>query len=1219
MSGAGYAHTSAPAWRKKSLKKVGKVVHHIKSLRLFWESRADLRPQDMTHSWPSQQPPGGGGTERFLYSDSKEGKRHSTQHKQVRSDAPIRMPRVAPHKSMLADDLKLSSDEDDSDKGPHQIASWSEHHNLSGQHTHTHGRRARHSSSGSSGSDSSSESGSSSQRSRSPSPEAQTQPEIPSQPPPLTFSREDPSLTHWQLDKWLEKVHKTRQSDHNSGGGHSSGPGFDSDRVPSPGRYWERDSGLGTRESYSPSQSPVPSPRFDYSPRHSHQSSPGYSPWPSPGISPAPSPVPSVCPSPGASLRISRSPSPLPLHPPRSPSPSLTSAPASPRIASYTQVHQESSRRTTQATFTSSPVRQPKVRPWLPPDHNTQRINDSRQKDSRQPALPQHHSKHNSAHKETPHKPKSQSSESRSKSRSSPAPHQSQSSSRSNLSPKTKTRHSSSTDRSTEHSNRPSDHKSKLSQSLNSKPKPSPTPKLKAATETNSHSVHSSSSRPPPRPAPEISARSLSKPSSRLSPSTKPKTKSREEAVPCTRTSQKDQKPRDREPDLHSRGKAQGRAPVQTTEAQRHRRLAEEQLIRQRWLRSSEEEEEEEERRKEQGEREKKRRRRKEHNAEWQAVQPKQRPHTNSQHQPQTECSAPEREDQKRKKRRRSSEENSSNPGVIDSNPSPPLSPPSPTPVVHPTRQPFASSSSSSSSFSSSSSSESDSEPCRPPNVAKVPADSTSSQRLAPKQKHQQQCRPSELRSNDASPDEGQQHPGKHKLYTLVPFGRTEKSTTVSHRGLRNLVVKIDLSLLARVPNTSEVPNKGSSSSSSASSSAKAKEKTPMKHQYHQDQETGDAKSKRKAENGEAQRESKRSHVHTEKLPAPTHSADTEKQEAHSNNRHNDHHADYIYTKRPLSPLSPPTASKTQHSDQQHTNPPRDRDSTVKKTQIQKARPKIEAECAGVSGNTQPPSGTWSAKEPSYRGTVPYTDVSHHAEYYMHEAKRLKHRADAMVDKLGKAVNYVDAALSFMECGKAMEEGPLEAKSPYTMYAETVELIRYAMRLKSHTGPGARQEDKQLAVLCFRCLALLYWQMFRLKKDHALKYSKALTDYFKTLPKVPHTPPPWNDTTKGNGPPTCISPVGLTGSQLGSSYTYPFINIPHRIHQMAANHLNITNCVLYSYEYWEVADTLAKENKEFFNYLNTLTGPVTLHSSMAHIVQYTRQGLQWIRISANLS
>lgn len=71
--------------------------------------------------------------------------------------------------------------------------------------------------------------------------------------------------------------------------------------------------------------------------------------------------------------------------------------------------------------------------------------------------------------------------------------------------------------------------------------------------------------------------------------------------------------------------------------------------------------------------------------------------------------------------------------------------------------------------------------------------------------------------------------------------------------------------------------------------------------------------------------------------------------------------------------------------------------------------------------------------------------------------------------------------------------------------------------------------------------------------------------------------------SRGNVPSTCISPVGLTGSQPGSSITYPFINIPQRIHQMAANHLNITNSVLYSYEYWEVADTLAKENKGELN------------------------------------
>lgn len=64
-------------------------------------------------------------------------------------------------------------------------------------------------------------------------------------------------------------------------------------------------------------------------------------------------------------------------------------------------------------------------------------------------------------------------------------------------------------------------------------------------------------------------------------------------------------------------------------------------------------------------------------------------------------------------------------------------------------------------------------------------------------------------------------------------------------------------------------------------------------------------------------------------------------------------------------------------------------------------------------------------------------------------------------------------------------------------------------------------------------------------------------------------------------PPASICSVNIMGSHTGSSPS-SVISIPHRIHQMAANHLNITNSVLYSYEYWEVADTLAKENKGEF-------------------------------------
>uniref|UniRef100_A0A8D0FAQ7 AF4/FMR2 C-terminal homology domain-containing protein n=1 Tax=Strix occidentalis caurina TaxID=311401 RepID=A0A8D0FAQ7_STROC len=215
------------------------------------------------------------------------------------------------------------------------------------------------------------------------------------------------------------------------------------------------------------------------------------------------------------------------------------------------------------------------------------------------------------------------------------------------------------------------------------------------------------------------------------------------------------------------------------------------------------------------------------------------------------------------------------------------------------------------------------------------------------------------------------------------------------------------------------------------------------------------------------------------------------------------------------------------------------------------------------------------------------------------------------LEKFGKAVNYADAALSFIECGNAMERDPLEAKSPYTMYSETVELIRYAMRLKNFTGSSATEGDKKLAVLCYRCLSLLYLRMFKLKKDHAMKYSRSLMEYFKVIFILTETPSPMSLSP---------SPVSSAGSSTGtaSSSSAGTITIPQRIHHMAASHVNITNNVLRSYEHWDMADKLTKENKEFFVDLDSVMGPLTQHSSMTNLVRYVRQGLHWLRIEAHL-
>ena len=63
--------------------------------------------------------------------------------------------------------------------------------------------------------------------------------------------------------------------------------------------------------------------------------------------------------------------------------------------------------------------------------------------------------------------------------------------------------------------------------------------------------------------------------------------------------------------------------------------------------------------------------------------------------------------------------------------------------------------------------------------------------------------------------------------------------------------------------------------------------------------------------------------------------------------------------------------------------------------------------------------------------------------------------------------------------------------------------------------------------------------------------------------------------------PSPTGSVGSQGSLSNSNALSPstIVSIPQRIHQMAANHVSITNSILHSYDYWEMADNLAKENR----------------------------------------
>ncbi|XP_072858090.2 AF4/FMR2 family member 1 isoform X3 [Pogona vitticeps] len=244
-------------------------------------------------------------------------------------------------------------------------------------------------------------------------------------------------------------------------------------------------------------------------------------------------------------------------------------------------------------------------------------------------------------------------------------------------------------------------------------------------------------------------------------------------------------------------------------------------------------------------------------------------------------------------------------------------------------------------------------------------------------------------------------------------------------------------------------------------------------------------------------------------------------------------------------------------------------------------------------------------------------------EFHLKEAKRLKHKADAMTDKVEKAFKYLDAALSFIECGIAMESDPHSPKPAYTMFAETIELIKFIMTLKSFADSSTATPEKIFIVFCMRCQAILYMAMFRYKKDTAIKYSRTLNEHFKNSSRITQAPSPC--VARSTGTPSPLSPMpspaGSVSSQTGSSASScgsgSSVTVPHYIPTITSSFVNITSYILYAYDLWEQADVLARKNKKFFSELSAAACTLSLNSSMIELVHYTHHGLQWLRLEPN--
>ncbi|XP_044737573.1 AF4/FMR2 family member lilli isoform X2 [Chrysoperla carnea] len=278
---------------------------------------------------------------------------------------------------------------------------------------------------------------------------------------------------------------------------------------------------------------------------------------------------------------------------------------------------------------------------------------------------------------------------------------------------------------------------------------------------------------------------------------------------------------------------------------------------------------------------------------------------------------------------------------------------------------------------------------------------------------------------------------------------------------------------------------------------------------------------------------------------------------------------------------------------------------------------------------------------------------------YLSEAKRLKHGADRETDVTAQGMQYLEAVLLFLLTGHSMEHDSVSEKAAFTMYKDTLHLIKYIsskFRSQQDNSPQGNIHNK-LAILSLRTQSLLYLKLFKMRKNEAKEYQKMLTEYHqKATLTAPLQPDQLGPVVGGQGTPSPLSPtpspagsVGSVGSQ-SSGYRSdelasrsgvtntsggnnivavggpnsqqqlvaqigPIMPVSLNIHQAMQKQTQHFSYLLSCHDLWEQADLLVLKgkHKEFFIELDQYCRPLTMHSSFKHLVRYVRAGIQRLK------
>uniref|UniRef100_A0A2K5QUR6 ALF transcription elongation factor 1 n=1 Tax=Cebus imitator TaxID=2715852 RepID=A0A2K5QUR6_CEBIM len=450
----------------------------------------------------------------------------------------------------------------------------------------------------------------------------------------------------------------------------------------------------------------------------------------------------------------------------------------------------------------------------------------------------------------------------------------------------------------------------------------------------------------------------------------------------------------------------------------------------------------------------------------------------------------------------------------------------------------------------------------------------------------------------------------------------------------QSLMVKITLDLLSRIP---QPPGKGSRQ-------RKAEDKQPPTGKKHSSEKrSSDSSSKlAKKRKGEAERDCANKKIRLEKEIKPQSSSSSSSSSHKESSKTKSSRPSSESSKKEMLP-PPPVSSSSQkpakpahkrsrrEADTCSQDPPKSASSTKsshKDSSIPKHR-RVEGkgsrsslEHKGSSGDTANPFSVPSLPNGNSKPGKPQVKFDkQQADLHMREAKKLKQKAELMTDKVGKAFKYLEAVLSLIECGIAMESESQASKSAYSVYSETVDLIKFIMSLKSFSDVTAPIQEKIFAVLCMRSQSILNMAMFRCKKDIAIKYSRTLNKHFESSSKVAQAPSPC--IARSTGTPSPLSPMPSPASSVGSQSSAgsvgssggmaATISTPVTIQNMTSSYVTITSHVLTAFDLWEQAEALTRKNKDFFAQLSTNVCTLALNSSLVDLVRYTRQGFQQLQ------